>query len=74
MMGTKKISNKATVGVYKIVLNADLATSFAKKSVIIKLMVLDKSSSTNYQISIDVSALPEIVVVSSTPAQSTNNI
>jgi|LauGreDrversion4_2_1035121.scaffolds.fasta_scaffold1537435_1 hypothetical protein len=47
-MGTKKITNGATVGVYKIVLNAALATSFAKKSVIIKLMVFDKGSSTNY--------------------------
>ncbi len=74
MMGTKKITNGATVGVYKIVLNAALATSFAKKSVIIKLMVFDKGSSTNYQISIDVSAISESAIVSTTSAQSTNNI
>ena len=74
MMGTKKITNGATVGVYKIVLNAALATSFAKKSVIIKLMVFDKGSSTNYQISIDVSAISESAIVSTTTAQSTNNI
>ena len=73
MIGTKKISNGATVGAYKIVLNAALATNFAKKTVNIKLMVFDKSSSTNYQISIDVSAIPEVVVVvSNSSTQSTN--
>ena len=74
MIGTKKISNGATVGAYKIVLNAALATNFAKKTVNIKLMVFDKSSSTNYQISIDVSAIPEVVVVSNSSTQSTNTI